>query len=908
MGAGDIISLNNSSNSKASIDGVSGNDTSQPLGEISSVFFNESMDGVPRKADLFTIRALGQTSQVEWLKDIIKSQIASIDFDVVVDVPDGESREPSQQEIEAAENVKQFFNGNFNQNQETVDDLHGQLLDDVLDLNSGVLELISDNDGYLDEMYVRDGVTFTINQDEYGRLPGPDTGEPAYYQFGLTNHARNLFGHSNDGIDVNKIRNHMSELEFSRIFSKKDTKEFSRDQIVWFSESQNKKTYSPYGRGRTEKVKDAAEIMINGDIHRNKFFLDNEFHKGVMAVGADLSQDQVQSIKNKLKGTAGNEHELPVVGSKEDIDYIPLDPEPEKMQFLESQKWYTKKLVWSYGLNDIEGGALENANKGISDNGKRQIWERVTSGLIEMFENRWNNQVLPFMREYEAVDGNLKVVYRPDNKFMEKIENEIIENELNSDSMTINEARERKDRETFGELGDVPKTAFEQYARNNPAYVVEQLTGLDDVPSGDGGNNPFQDLNINLDQNKKGVIDDDGCRQDRTEHGKKYRSKDSSDGEIDEDGSGSTAPTKIEGYREAFKHTDQLLNQTKDALRNQRGFDDVDGLVGHKESMQRDVAQAFEKSLSDLQGIVEQEFPEESQENGVLVDADKIVDQLSIKERISSVLESNNLGALEMSAEHFQEDVENETEERYNIPEETKVEISFNVLDTFTADIIRQEALQSATEIDSSIKNRLKRQILKGAEKGEGIPEITDRVSKVSEDITDNHAELVARTETLQSSRKGSQALAESTDLVQGKEWISTSDSRVREWHKTMDGTIVEKDGQFTVPSVSDDQPNDYPRSARVVGEDQPFNCRCSQSPVLAEDMPDTVQQLDQDFDNILVDLGMSKRRFEVWKQHSKEDEDSFEEFWSRVVNEKSKTEIAEDFSMSNSTVYNWSG
>jgi len=69
MGNGDIISLTDSNNTKATIDGIGGTDTSEPLGEISSVFFDDSMDGVPRKADLFTIRALGQTSQIEWLKD-----------------------------------------------------------------------------------------------------------------------------------------------------------------------------------------------------------------------------------------------------------------------------------------------------------------------------------------------------------------------------------------------------------------------------------------------------------------------------------------------------------------------------------------------------------------------------------------------------------------------------------------------------------------------------------------------------------------------------------------------------------------------------------------------------------------------------------------------------------------------
>jgi hypothetical protein len=188
-----------------------------------------------------------------------------------------------------------------------------------------------------------------------------------------------------------------------------------------------------------------------------------------------------------------------------------------------------------------------------------------------------------------------------------------------------------------------------------------------------------------------------------------------------------------------------------------------------------------------------------------------------------------------LSAEHHESELEDEAEERLTLPDEVKVEIGFDVFDTFTADVIRQEALSNATEIEDTIRDRLKNEILEGAQDGDNIPSIVDRIQGVKDSFTDSHAELVARTETLSASRKGSQALAESTDLVGGKEWIATDDSRTRQWHKTMDGTVIEKDSQFTVPKVSDDQPDNYPRTARVVGEDQPFNCFDRKTEVLTE-------------------------------------------------------------------------
>jgi len=888
--AGDIIGVTKQKNStKDRIDGLGGQPSSTPIGERSSIFYNKSLDGVPRRDNLFAVRLLGQTTQIEWLKDIIKHQVASTDFHVKPDTPEDE--EPDQRQIDAANEIENFLHGNFNTDDQSFDDLLKIILDDTLDFDSGILELVRDNNGYLQQIITRDGLTFTKNLKDSGLMPEPDSDEPAYYQFSPAAYAQQLYSRDRKGIDVRNIQEELGNLPFTR-FVNRESIPFSRDQIVWFQESPN--SYDPYGRGRTQKVRKAAEIMINGDTHRNKFFLDNEFHKGVLAVDDKMSQDDKKALKNRFKNTAGNEHELPIVGSSESIDYISIDPEPEKMQFLESQKWYSKLVVMAYGLNEAEAGLHENANLSVSEEMKQNVWRRTTQPLLEMIERKFNNQILPYMREYEAVDGQVVFEFDPQNQFLEKMQNELVTDKLDNDTTTINEAREELGKEPYGELGNLPKTVFEEYARNNPAFVVEQLTDLEDVPEGDGGGDSlFESLSLSRDD-----------LQEMTEDEEKSVS-DTSDNHTKEGKKGGTGdPTDIQSYRKAFKHTDKLLKETKDALRNQRGFDDTPGIVEHKDEMRDDVSEVF--NSIDIEQQLREEFPEEENDNANLVNADKIVNQVDFKDRLGSVIESNNLSALEMSAEHQEQEIEQETEERLTIPEESKVELSFNILDTFTADIIRQEALSSATEIEGTIKDRLKNEILKGAEEGEGIPEIIDRIQSVKDDISKDHAELVARTETLQSSRKGSQALAESTDLVEGKEWLATNDSRTREWHDAMDGQIVGKDDLFTVPKVSDDQPTDYPRSVRVVGEDQPFNCRCSQAPVLSEDMPDSPQQLEADFDGVTVDLGVTKRQYEVWKEHGKE-YDSFEKFWEASNREMSKAEIAESFEMSKTTVYSWS-
>jgi hypothetical protein len=949
--SGDFISLKDSE-SKATISGIGGRSTQGIKGAKSSVFYNDSMDGEPRHDDLFAVRLLGRTGYIEMAKDIIKDQVASTDFHVKPMIPEGVDREVSRREQDAADAMTQFFNGNFNTDNQSFDHLLKAVLNDVLDFNTACIELVSDDDGYLQELLVRDGLTFTKNVKDVGKLPSPGSDDPAYYQFSLSSQAKQFFRSDREGIDIRDITSELGSMGFNKVFSR-DTRKFSRDELAWFE--LDNRTGAAYGRGKTQKVKKQAENLINGDVHRTRFWNDNEYHKGFLNVPETMSQNQQQKLKERFHGTAGDEYELPIIGA-EDADYVSIDPNPEEMQFLESHKFFTKLSLSIYGLNPNEAGFVEDSSRNVSEQQQKNVWNRTTQPTLEMIERVFTNQILPFMREYDAVDIDFEFCFKPQNDFLEQIENEMIEQEESIGTLTLNEARERKGKEGFGEIGELPKEAFDSLATQNPGFVAEKF-GIEDAPQNEPGGGPLfgnsynnNDNDNNDDATDNGDVRDGDDKDGRErEYGEGDRQNYNTDTEVkdkavedvdltppdfvvhaaetalekkqefsdevgdcgtgvgedrakkivndnlepedflggentaipdyleshEEDVNGLNKPvsewtdddwtgrsvssdgsprcgpvqyalwggqstgeslewangteqelqdamedeeqdsvkesnggvrdqstsSSISGYRSAFKNVDAVLEMTKDALRNQHGFDDVDGVVSQKEDLKHDVATVFESIQ--LRDMVEEEFPEQKQDSELLVDADSVLDSVGFRDRLASVLESRNLETLELSAEHHKQDIESEAEERLNVPSEVKVELGFDVFDTFTADKIREEALRNATVIESSVKDRLRRELLDAAEAGEGIPDVMDRVQKVQSDISDSHAELVARTETLSASRKGSQALAESTDLVGGKEWIATSDSRVREWHRVMDGTVVEKDDVFTVPQVS---------------------------------------------------------------------------------------------------------
>lgn len=101
---------------------------------------------------------------------------------------------------------------------------------------------------------------------------------------------------------------------------------------------------------------------------------------------------------------------------------------------------------------------------------------------------------------------------------------------------------------------------------------------------------------------------------------------------------------------------------------------------------------------------------------------------------------------------------------------------------------------------------------------GEGITETTKKI-KERTGVAKSRAELIARTETISAYREGSisetERAAQELDEELKMRWITALDGRVRHLHATFHGTI------------------DTPEETRRKGAISPFNCRCSQIPVI---------------------------------------------------------------------------
>ena len=106
-----------------------------------------------------------------------------------------------------------------------------------------------------------------------------------------------------------------------------------------------------------------------------------------------------------------------------------------------------------------------------------------------------------------------------------------------------------------------------------------------------------------------------------------------------------------------------------------------------------------------------------------------------------------------------------------------------------------------------------------GISDGEGIADLTNRVSGVYEEYPSYRSERIARTETTASNNEGALEGFKQSDVATHKEWIATGDERTRPEHVALNGQIVKLDKAFSNGLQYPSEPN----------------CRCVIAPAFEE-------------------------------------------------------------------------
>lgn len=161
--------------------------------------------------------------------------------------------------------------------------------------------------------------------------------------------------------------------------------------------------------------------------------------------------------------------------------------------------------------------------------------------------------------------------------------------------------------------------------------------------------------------------------------------------------------------------------------------------------------------------------------------------------------------------------------------------LSLDLWDVLNPEVLRfieNKLFVFAGGITDRLAEDLRVQLREAIRAGEGISPMTKRIQKVFDGLARGsapRARMIARTETT-GIVNGGQALAwqQNPDVVEGKEWLSSRDNRVRPSHTAADGQEVTLDNAFNVGGALLRFPGDPQGPAKEV-----INCRCTILPTL---------------------------------------------------------------------------
>jgi HK97 family phage portal protein len=121
---------------------------------------------------------------------------------------------------------------------------------------------------------------------------------------------------------------------------------------------------------------------------------------------------------------------------------------------------------------------------------------------------------------------------------------------------------------------------------------------------------------------------------------------------------------------------------------------------------------------------------------------------------------------------------------------------------------LKKYAKDFGIQINKTTRDKIIKAIEVGLSEGEGITEIGDRIEGVYDELETWRADMIARTMSTSANNEGTLSAYKQSEVVTGKEWIATMDSRTREEHLALDGEIVGVNEQFSNGLLSPEEPN----------------------------------------------------------------------------------------------------
>ena len=365
--------------------------------------------GVPRGVDFYELRQYAKAPWVQMVKACIKKQLMTIDWDIV-----NEDEEDEQEYEEVIQKVKTFLEQPNSMGQ-TFWEVWGMFMDDVLDLDAGVIFKGRNGAGELVEIYAYDGSKFLFKIEEHGLIEG-------FYQYSFR-------------------------------YPENQPKFFERKDIVYGKIGVNTDNY-PYGWSPLQSIQQVVELMIQSDRYNKDFFKNNATPDGIVSI--PMEQESLERFKFAWEQQVkGKPHKL--IFHNSEANFTPLATSNKDMEWLEGQKWYFHVIFAAYGLSPQEVGFYENSNRSTGESQERVSVKNAIKPYLKLIEDKINREIIPEL----TGDDKVKFKWFPEDDAADKIQHDQTMAKLNANVITINEVRAQEGLEPV-EWGDEPMAMMMQ--------------------------------------------------------------------------------------------------------------------------------------------------------------------------------------------------------------------------------------------------------------------------------------------------------------------------------------------------------------------------------------------------------------------------------------------------------------
>lgn len=162
----------------------------------------------------------------------------------------------------------------------------------------------------------------------------------------------------------------------------------------------------------------------------------------------------------------------------------------------------------------------------------------------------------------------------------------------------------------------------------------------------------------------------------------------------------------------------------------------------------------------------------------------------------------------------------------------------FDITEERILEFLRGEGLKFAKEMNRTTKDKILAEIARGAEAGETITEIRNRIKEVFNAAGVKRATAIARTEVIRASNFAAIEGYRQSGVVKAKEWLVTPDDRLCPYCAAMEGKVIELEENFF------DKDDEFQGNAEtpmkmdygdIMAPPLHPNCRCTLIPVLGK-------------------------------------------------------------------------